>query len=210
MICSLFTWHDVLGIQWFGVNGSVYFFKKVPCSCEQKQELCHKFGLLLPSLTASWLFRWHICYFCHFLKRSFTKSHNVDFWITDLTLHSCLTVCYQNHVSVLSKHWGVCVCTSKSVWFWCRLQGSQVSDVSFFLMDMSVFFFTVKASSSVLPNPQVILVDVVTFGFVSTDSRSCLSRSTGNESVRGEGFTYILFKCCFRENSIIGFSPKCF
>lgn len=89
--------------------------KSVPCSCVQKQELCQIFGLLLPSLTASWLFRWHkmlrlyclyfsLFLFFYFLK-IFTKSHDVDFWIIGLTLHSCLTVCYQkwhrtSHVSV--------------------------------------------------------------------------------------------------------------
>lgn len=61
------------------------------------------------------------------------------------------------------------------------------------------------------PNPEVILVDLVTCGFVSIDSTSCLFWFTGNDSVRGEGLTRLRQKYCFHVNSgIIGFSPKCF
>lgn len=115
---SMLTWHDVfrhpvIRCEWKRV------LKSVPCSCVQRQELCWILGLLLPSLTASWLFRWHkmlrlslpfflpffLCSFLFVFWKIFTKSHNVDFWIIGLNLHSCLTVCYQkwhrtSHASV--------------------------------------------------------------------------------------------------------------
>lgn len=97
---SMLTWHDVLGIQWSDMNGSVNL-KRIKEKRKKKLalQLCAEagaqiFGLLLPSLTASWLFRWHKMLSLFFLK-IFIKSHNVDFWIIGLTLHSCLTVCHQ-------------------------------------------------------------------------------------------------------------------
>lgn len=78
-------------------------------------------------------------------------------------------------------------CTSKKIWFWCRLQGSQVSERSVLSMDMSNMYVTLQLNWSSSSDPQ----EMTPLG--------------GG----GVGSTHLLSKSCFRVNSsIIGFSPK--
>lgn len=72
--------HPVIRYEWKAC------IKKKSC-CVQKQELCQIFGLLLPSLTASWLFRWHIMFKSVFV---FLKDlyQITQCWLLDYRLNS--------------------------------------------------------------------------------------------------------------------------
>lgn len=166
--------------------------KRKSCSCVQTWELCQIFGLLLPSLTASWLFRWYKNVF--FFKVLYQITH---LWIIGLTLHSCLTCLLPEMTSIshvflfrliqskCAQNWD---CTSKKIWFWCRLQGSQVSERSVLLMDRSNMYVTLHLNWSSSSDPQ----EMTPLG--------------------GVGLTHLLSKYRFCVNSSsIGFSPKkCF
>lgn len=146
---SMLTWHDVFRHPVIRCEWKRVLKKASPCSCVQRQGLCWILGLLLPSLTASWLFRWHkmlrlsffLSFFLSFLFSFYSKDlyqNRIIFWIIGLNLHSCLTCLLpemtsnQSHVSlsVVSRSERslriemYCLCVQKKkIWFLVPIAG---------------------------------------------------------------------------------------
>lgn len=190
---------------------------KKPAASYRSRNFCQIFGLFLPRLTASWLFRWHKMFFIFSLffslKKDLYQNHTM-FWIIGLTLHSCLTCLLSEmigHVSVSSRseNWDVRLYVPKKRFdFWCRLQGSQVGEKTFFLMDMSIRFLTLKL---IICSPLTLRFSLWMWWHVDLCPLTAHPvYPDPQDTVTPLGARVSPWSSFHVNSCIIGFSPKCF